>query len=86
MRATSNYNLSKLYPILAKEWHLLKNKDLTPFMVAPASNKKVWWKCDQGHEWEAIICNRKRGSGCPYCAGQRVTKDNNLALKKPKFS
>ena len=38
--------------------------------LRPGSGKKVWWKCPEGHEWEAVIANRtKRRSGCPFCAG-----------------
>lgn len=32
------------------------------------SNKKVWWKCKNGHEWQAIISNRtNKNQGCPFC-------------------
>ncbi len=26
------------------------------------------WECSEGHQWEAIPNNVKRGSWCPYCA------------------
>src|SRR5690606_36288128 len=40
---------------------------------------KVWWECKENHEWEAEIYRRtSKGSGCPYCAGQRATDDNNI--------
>jgi hypothetical protein len=71
LKVTEEYNLGKLYPNLVKEWHPTKNKGLTPFQVAPASRKKVWWMCKQGHEWKASLDNRSRGTGCPYCAGKR---------------
>lgn len=67
LKITEEYNLGKLYPKLVKEWHPTKNKGLTPFQITPASRKKVWWICDQGHEWEAPAYNRKYGRGCPYC-------------------
>ena len=69
---------------LAKEWHPTKNGTLTPDMVTPVSGKKVWWMCSQGHEWEALISNRAKGSGCPYCAGQRaVAGYNDLMTTHP---
>ena len=37
----------------------------------PNSNKKAWWKCIKGHEWQAIIGNRNRGNGCPQCAKEK---------------
>ena len=54
-----------------------KNDGLTPSDVLPNSNKKVWWKCSHGHEWQAVICYRNKGIGCPYCAGQKVLKGYN---------
>ena len=40
MRATSDYNLGKLYPNVASEWHPTKNRELTPYDVTPGSDKK----------------------------------------------
>ncbi len=72
------YNdLQTINPTLAIEWNLEKNDGLTPMDVMPNSNKKVWWKCSRGHEWQAIINSRNNGVGCPYCAGQKVLKGNN---------
>ena len=42
------------------------------------SEKKVWWICSKGHEWEAYISNRaSKNVGCPYCAGKKVLKGFN---------
>lgn len=54
-------------PYLAEEWNYEKNGDLKPNNVLCGSNKKVWWKCKKGHEWEATISKRTGGTGCPYC-------------------
>ena len=45
-------------PQLVAEWHPTKNRDLTPKDVTAGSNKKVWWQCEKGHEWEAVIASR----------------------------
>ena len=72
------YNdLQTINPSLAKEWNYEKNDGLTPVDVTPNSNKKVWWKCSKGHEWQVAINNRNNGNGCPYCAGQKVIKGKN---------
>ena len=71
-RASIDNCLQTINPELAKQWHPTKNKDLTPNNVTPSSGKKVWWKCEKGHEWEAFIYNRKKGSGCPICYNNRV--------------
>ena len=66
-KATELYNLHIINPGLAKEWHPSRNGDLNPRNVTPGSGKKVWWICEDGHEWEARIYTRNRGSGCPFC-------------------
>jgi hypothetical protein len=65
---------------LAKEWNYEKNNILTPKDVTPNSGKKVWWKCNKGHEWQATIASRNSGCGCPYCSGNRVLKGYNDLL------
>ena len=67
-------DLQTINPALAKEWNYEKNNELLPMDVMPNSNKKVWWKCSKGHEWQALIDSRNRGRGCPYCTGRKVLK------------
>ena len=77
-------DLRTVNPVLANEWHYERNNELTPMDVQPGSNKKVWWKCKKGHEWQSIIVNRIKGHGCPYCAGQKaVTGENDLQTVNP---
>jgi len=52
---------------LIKQWHPTKNNVLTPFSFTSGSKQKVWWICDHGHEWQAVISSRSSGSGCPKC-------------------
>jgi Probable Zinc-ribbon domain len=40
-------------------------------------SRKFNWRCKVGHTWQASITSRKRGSGCPSCAGVRVTEGEN---------
>ena len=67
-------NLETDMPELALEWHHIKNGDLTPRMFAAHSNKKVWWQCKQGHEWQDSCNHRAAGRGCPECAKERRRK------------
>ena len=53
---------------LCTEWHSTKNGLLAPTDVHYNAGQKVWWKCSEGHEWEARLSNRVRGQGCPECA------------------
>ena len=63
-------------PKVAEEWNYIKNGKLKPEYFAENSNKKVWWRCNQGHEWQAVIANRTKGSGCPECAKEKRKKKN----------
>ena len=55
-------------PEIAAEWHPTKNGSLKPSEVLAGSNKKVWWLCKCGHEWQATPDKRVYGSGrCPIC-------------------
>ena len=57
-------------------------------MVPAGSNKKVWWKCSKGHEWQALVVERAvRKNGCPYCANQKVLIGfNDLATTNPELA
>ena len=69
---------------LMAEWNWERNEGLEPTTISHGSNKKVWWKCSKGHEWEAVVASRFSGYGCPFCAGQRViTGQNDLASQFP---
>jgi hypothetical protein len=79
--------LAILYPQIASEWHPTKNGKLTPYDFTRCSNKKVWWLCNKGHEWESQINSRTGlSSGCPCCANQKVCIDNCLATVHPEIS
>lgn len=79
-------DLKTTHPELAKEWHPTKNGELKPTDVVAGSSKKVWWKDQYGHEWDAIISSRVTGRGCPFCAGNKVLSGfNDLATKCPEL-
>ena len=67
-------DLKTLNPTLAKEWNYEKNGDLKPENFTANSRKRVWWKCNKGHEWQAVIAKRNNGNNCPICK----KKDNNF--------
>lgn len=86
-KVLSGFNdLMTTNPQLAEEWNYSKNA-LTPQEVTKSSGKKVWWKCKQGHEWEATINSRDRGSGCPFCGNKKVlTGFNDLNTVYPNIA
>jgi len=74
------------YPQLVDEWHSTKNDPLSIKDLTLGSGRKVWWKCPKGddHEWGASVCDRvKRGYGCPFCSGRRITRLKSLGTLWP---
>jgi len=79
-------NLITAYPHIANEWHPILNK-LLPSNIAPHSHKRVWWQCEHGHEWEAVINNRtSNGTTCPYCSGRLPTKTSSFGFLRPNLA
>ena len=71
-KIVKGYNdLKTVNPRLAKEWNFKRNGKLKPTHVSCNSNRKVWWKCSKGHEWQAQINDRNRGNNCPYCSKKK---------------
>ncbi len=87
-KVMSGFNdLETLFPEIAKTWNYIKNGNILPSQVASQSNKKYWWICSKGHEWESSVHNRVKGRGCPFCAGQKVLKGyNDLTTLNPKIA
>ncbi len=82
----AGYNdLGTRFPDIAAQWHPTRNGDLRPDQVSAGMNAKVWWRCDLGHEWEAVVNSRtSKGDGCPVCTGQTVLNGfNDLATTFP---
>jgi hypothetical protein len=76
-------DLQTKFPLLAQQ-----SNGWDPTEYSPGSNKKVSWKCADGHEWEATIANRTgRGDGCPVCSGQKIVSGiNDLLTLNPKIA
>jgi hypothetical protein len=85
-RLTPERSLAVVYPEVAALWHPEKNGELTPHDVAAHSNRRVWWRCDEGpdHQWEGSVnLQAKSVNGCPFCAGFRLSVTNSLATCAP---
>lgn len=81
-------DLASAFPAIAAQWHPTKNKPLTPEQVTSFSNRKVWWICEKGHEYNSVIAQRtETSSGCPYCGNQKVLAGfNDLATTEPQVA
>lgn len=75
-------DLATLYPDIAAQWDEEKNGALHPSNVTAGSNRRVWWRCEKGHSYRAVIA--QRGDGCLYCANRKVLPGfNDLATAAP---
>lgn len=90
-RACKDNCLKTTHPHLAEEWDHDKNT-LKPEEITHGSKKKIWWKCEQGHEWMSAPNTRSantrsaKNSSCPYCIGRKVCKDNCLSTVSPDIA
>ncbi len=79
-------DLATLEPLLVKQWS--KKNKIKPTEVSIGSHKKVIWRCEKGHEWEAAVKSRTiNKTGCPYCSHNKVLAGfNDLATLLPDIA
>jgi len=88
-KVKQGYNdLATTEPEIAAQWNYEKNGDLKPTDVPKGSNKRVWWKCSKGHEFQGKIndrANKKRG--CPVCSNRLIIPGiNDLQTLRPEIA
>ena len=96
-RVWTGFNdLATTHPELAKEWHPVKNGNLTPTQIPAGSERKIWWYLPYDDpatgkhfdfEWQAAIYHRVSGMGCPFISGKAVWEGyNDLATTNPALA
>jgi hypothetical protein len=81
-RLNSGVDTLNGYPLLLAELHP-REVNRTDFRSA----QRCWWRCSTcSHDWQAVVGQRKIGTGCPACAGQVVTAKNCLAATHPNLA
>ena len=63
-------DLATINPELAKE--VSSNSKIKATEVTIGSRKKLLWRCDNDHEWEATVKSRSKGTCCPKCSGSKM--------------
>lgn len=81
-------DLATVFPEIAARWHPTKNGNLTPDQIFARSQKKVWWMCPKGHEFDGVVADVVRTAyPCPVCNGRRIIKGvNDLASVFPEVA
>lgn len=72
-------------PELVQYWNYSKNQNILPTNVKEFSHKEVWWKCSNGHEWQAPVARISNGHLCRFCGGKEICEDNNFAYRYPEL-
>lgn len=81
-------DLATLRPDILADWDYEKNV-VSPVELLPSAHDKVWWKCERGHSWQAMVFSRTREkqAGCPYCTGRKVLVGfNDLGTLRPHLA
>lgn len=76
-------------PSLVGLWHPTKNLPLTPDSLTSRSNRRVWWRCEKGHEWQGSVNNLRSlppPKRCPFCNDRAVCADNSLQARYPELA
>ena len=74
---------------MLSEWNYQKNNEIgvRPTDIKSGSNKKVWWRCEKGHEWEAAVVARVAGTKCPICSNHKLLAGyNDLQTTNPELA
>lgn len=75
----------KVRPELLDEWDYEKNGKLRPEYVSYQSSIVAHWICKNGHNYPAVVSNRVKGTGCPYCSNNKLLENyNDLKTKHPE--
>jgi len=90
MRVSRTNSLANRAPQIARQWHPTRNGALTPSGITVGSTRRVWWKCpvSSDHEWAVAprVRAARKGTGCPFCEGLRVSRTNSLAACAPAIA
>ena len=79
-------DLQSQRPDVLKDWDYDLNGDLSPDSISVGSEKRIWWKCKNGHSYQLSAGQKTHGQGCPLCAGKYcVTGINDFASMCPEM-
>ena len=81
-------DLKTLYPEIAKEFDVEKNK-ITPDKISPKDTKVFWWTCQNNHpSFQQSVEHRvSRKTKCPYCTNRKVVSgENDLETLYPEIA
>lgn len=86
--------LKDTHPNIFSELDKTLNSNVILENITSSNPKKVWWLCDNGHNWIMSVSERTRiregrktGGNCPYCSNRKVLLGyNDLVTTHPAIS
>ena len=73
-------------PHLRESWDFARNAHLNPASLTKGSDKKAWWRCERGHQFEKSVYEMSK-SGCFYCSNKKLLVGfNDLATVRPDLA
>lgn len=85
-RVDAANNLACTHPQVAALWHPTKNGNLAPEKVVSGSNRRVWFRCDAGHEWTQVVNQQVSRKGCRDCVVRSVPKGTSMRDTHPHLA
>lgn len=80
-------DLASQFPDSAKFFDAVRN-GCSAAEILGTSPKKMWWFCEQGHEYEMVVGNKtRRNAGCPVCSNKLIqTSVNDITSTSPEIA
>lgn len=80
-------SIGELFPALIERWDYEKNGNITPYMVHSQSGKIFWWKCKNGHSYQASPNATCLGKGlCDVCLNRKIVSGvNDISTIHPEI-
>ena len=78
-------DLDTTNPEVSALWDYEKNV-MSPKMISAGSSKKIWFKCERGHNWLNSVNAQVRSNHCPVCENRVALQGyNDLSVTHPQL-
>ncbi len=84
-QSANQKSMALLHPKLAAQWHPTLNEGLSPEDIAINAFAHAWWRCENGHEFFALLNDRLRDDKCPHCKPKSI-KTDSLKVQHPRIA
>ena len=80
-------SIANYCPNVDDYWDYEKNGKIKPDQISHASEKKIYLKCSNGHQWVIKAGDFVLRPYCPYCKGRKFLQGyNDLSTTHPEIA